>query len=228
MRRGSDRTILDFHRSERGSQALRPSTPSTDAASPHRRIVRRARWGARRGDRQTDAEAGRSGPLVAFDFDGTLTCRDSFRRLSPPGAPAPRGRRAGLLASAPALARYGRDHDRGALKAAMVRQFLRGVRRADLEADAGRYAAARSRGLLRPDALRAWRRWREPRRATGDRHRDAGDHRRALRARPGRRAPDRHPPGVRRRGSRDRRPRRRQLPRGRRRCAACARRSARM
>jgi phosphatidylglycerophosphatase C len=97
-------------------------------------------------------------PLVAFDFDGTLTSRDSFIAFLRWrfGASAFAG---GLLDLAPAAARYLLDRDRGRLKAAAARRFLAGLPRAELEAWAQTFASEQGRSLLRPDALRAWRRW---------------------------------------------------------------------
>jgi phosphatidylglycerophosphatase C len=97
-------------------------------------------------------------PIAAFDFDGTLTSEDSFMAFLRWRAGAS-GYLAGLAALAPAAARYAIDRDRGRIKAAAVRRFLAGMTRAELEAQAQRFATARGRGLLRPDALRAWRRW---------------------------------------------------------------------
>jgi phosphatidylglycerophosphatase C len=97
-------------------------------------------------------------PIVAFDFDGTLTIRDTFTAFLAWRA-GPVGYRAGLARLLPDLARYLRDHDRGRLKAAAVRRFLAGLGRADLEDAARRFAEGRARSLLRPDAIRAWRRW---------------------------------------------------------------------
>jgi phosphatidylglycerophosphatase C len=97
-------------------------------------------------------------PLVAFDFDGTLTSRDSFitfliwrEGLARLGS--------GLLGEARAGLGYLTDRDRGKLKAAVVRRFLGGVPRTQLEREAQEFASERGRALLRPDALRAWRRW---------------------------------------------------------------------
>jgi phosphatidylglycerophosphatase C len=97
-------------------------------------------------------------PLVAFDFDGTLTSRDSFIAFLRWrfGARAFTG---GVLGLAPAVARFALDRDRGRLKAAATRRFLGGMPRAELEAWAQTFASEQGRGLLRPDALRAWRRW---------------------------------------------------------------------
>jgi phosphatidylglycerophosphatase C len=97
-------------------------------------------------------------PLVAFDFDGTLTSRDSFMAFLAWRAGA-RAYAAGLAALAPAGLRYLADRDRGRIKAAAVKRFLRGLTRAELEAAAQAFASARGHALLRPDALRAWRRW---------------------------------------------------------------------
>lgn len=98
-------------------------------------------------------------PIVAFDFDGTLTVRDSFIAFLKWRS---RGRRygIGLLRLAPAALAYVFHRDRGRLKAAAVREFLRGVPRAELEAEARAFAEGNSRNLLRPDAVAAWKRWR--------------------------------------------------------------------
>jgi phosphatidylglycerophosphatase C len=97
-------------------------------------------------------------PLVAFDFDGTLTSRDSFTAFLAWRA-GPARYAAGLASLALAGAAYLVNRDRGRLKAAAVRRFLAGTPRRQLEAEAQAFAAERGRGLLRPDALRAWRRW---------------------------------------------------------------------
>jgi phosphatidylglycerophosphatase C len=97
-------------------------------------------------------------PLVAFDFDGTLTWKDSFLAFLAWRA-GPRRYLAGLAGLLPALGRYPIHRDRGRLKAAAVRRFLAGASRGELEAAAQAFAAEHGRGLLRPDAVRAWRRW---------------------------------------------------------------------
>ena len=51
-------------------------------------------------------------------------------------------------------------HQRGRIKADAVREFLKGVPRAQLEADAREFAEKFSRSMLRPDAVAAWKRWR--------------------------------------------------------------------
>jgi phosphatidylglycerophosphatase C len=97
-------------------------------------------------------------PIVAFDFDGTLTVRDTFRAFLAWRA----GRGAylkGLGSLVPDALRYLRDKSRGRLKAAVVKQFLAGLTREAIDEDARRFAETESVKLLRPDALRAWRRW---------------------------------------------------------------------
>lgn len=101
-----------------------------------------------------------SPPIAAFDFDGTLTVRDSFRaflawrfdtlRLIP-----------GLLRLTPAFLRYAWNQDRGRLKASLVAEFLSGRTIVELEAEAERFAEAAAPRLLRPDAVQAWRDWGE-------------------------------------------------------------------
>jgi len=97
-------------------------------------------------------------PLVAFDFDGTLTCRDSFLDFLAWWA-GPKRYALGMARLAPAALAYLGHRHRGLLKAAMVGEFLGGVPRQDLEDAAALYAAEMSPGLLRPDALRRWRVW---------------------------------------------------------------------
>lgn len=96
-------------------------------------------------------------PIAAFDFDGTLTVRDSFRAYL--------GWKVGLVAYLygyalllPALLRYAKDRDRGLLKAAMVAVYLRGMSRREVEESAEAFAAIAASRLLRPDALETWRR----------------------------------------------------------------------
>ncbi|KIC61031.1 CicA [Brevundimonas nasdae] len=96
--------------------------------------------------------------IVAFDFDGTLTIRDSFteflRWRAGPGAWA-----LGLVKLAPALAAYAKDRDRGRIKAASVKEFLLGVSRQTLEAEASAFAEEIWPRFMRPDALKVWNDW---------------------------------------------------------------------
>lgn len=109
-------------------------------------------------DLRQSETAGRQ--IVAFDFDGTLTIRDSFteflRWRAGPGAWA-----LGLVKLAPAVAAYARDRDRGRIKAASVKEFLKGVDRHTLEAEAERFAEEIWPRFMRPDALKVWHDWGE-------------------------------------------------------------------
>lgn len=98
-------------------------------------------------------------PIVAFDFDGTLTIRDSFIAFLKWRA-GPARYALGLIRLAPGALAYLVHRDRGRIKAAAVREYLRGVPRERLEADARDFAEQVSRSLLRPDAIAAWKRWR--------------------------------------------------------------------
>jgi phosphatidylglycerophosphatase C len=102
--------------------------------------------------------------VVAFDFDGTLTTRDSFTTFLKWRVSRARYAR-GMRRLAPAAGAYLFHRNRGRIKAAAVREFLKGVPRTQLEAEARAFAEAFAPRLLRPDALHTWRRWRE-RRAT--------------------------------------------------------------
>jgi phosphatidylglycerophosphatase C len=95
-------------------------------------------------------------PLVAFDFDGTLTARDSFAAFLMWDAGAASGT-AALARLAPAGLRYLLDHDRARLKAASVAAFLGGRTLASVASAAEAFASAAS--LLRPDALARWDLW---------------------------------------------------------------------
>lgn len=97
--------------------------------------------------------------LVAFDFDGTITVRDSFTAFLRWRA-GPVRYTLGLARLLPAALRYLFDRDRGRIKAAAAGEFLGGTPRAELDAQARRFAATHAETLLRPDALAAWRDWR--------------------------------------------------------------------
>jgi phosphatidylglycerophosphatase C len=97
-------------------------------------------------------------PLVAFDFDGTLTWRDSFRAFLNWNAGSARYG-LGMISLAPAALSFVTDRDRGRLKAAMVARFLTGQSRADLVAKADAFASSHARRLFRPDAIRCWKLW---------------------------------------------------------------------
>jgi len=96
--------------------------------------------------------------IVAFDFDGTLTIRDSFTEFLR-WRVGPGGWALGLVKLAPALAAYARDRDRGRIKAASVREFLHGVDRHTLAVEAARFADQIWPSFMRPDALKVWDDW---------------------------------------------------------------------
>ena len=105
------------------------------------------------------AADGASPPIVAFDFDGTLTVRDSYTAFLKWRTP----RAAWLLGGVrliPAALAYLVHRDRGRIKEQATKVFLGGVSRERLEADARAFAEQSSRSLLRPDAVIAWKRWR--------------------------------------------------------------------
>ncbi|HEY3815473.1 MAG TPA: HAD-IB family hydrolase [Caulobacteraceae bacterium] len=97
-------------------------------------------------------------PIVAFDFDGTLSVRDSFMALLAWRTPGLRFV-SGLLKLAPAGSRYLFNRDRNALKAAAVSEFLTGVTRNQLETDSAGFRDAVWDSFMRPDALACWAEW---------------------------------------------------------------------
>lgn len=98
-------------------------------------------------------------PLVAFDFDGTITTRDSFTAFLRWRA-GPIRYALGVLRLLPGVLAYLIHRDRGRIKAQAVAEFLKGVPREDFEADARTFAELYAPRLFRPDALATWRRWR--------------------------------------------------------------------
>ena len=97
-------------------------------------------------------------PIVAFDFDGTLITRDSYAAFVRWQAGPWRGLVGGLRLT-PALLAYAVARDRGALKAATARIFLKGLTPEQLTAAAERFAESHAARLFRPDALACWRDW---------------------------------------------------------------------
>ena len=97
--------------------------------------------------------------LIAFDFDGTLTTKDSFMAFLRWRA-GPLGFAAGMIRLIPDAIQYLLRHDRALIKAAAVKVFLKGLSRPELEADARRFAEHIGPTLFRSDALATWRRWR--------------------------------------------------------------------
>jgi phosphatidylglycerophosphatase C len=107
----------------------------------------------------SSAGLSRQGPLVAFDFDGTLTTTDSFTAFLRwrTGSLAYYG---DMVRMIPAGVRYLLRRDRGRIKSAAIRVYLRGLPREVLEQEAAEFASVMAPVLLRPDALRVWRRHR--------------------------------------------------------------------
>ncbi|MGA0607068.1 HAD family hydrolase [Phenylobacterium sp. VNQ135] len=99
-------------------------------------------------------------PIVAFDFDGTITTKDSFTTFLKWRA-GPVRWWLGCLQLVPAALAYLVHRDRGRIKAAAVSVYLRGVPHDRLQADADRFAELFAAKLFRPDALATWRRWQE-------------------------------------------------------------------
>jgi phosphatidylglycerophosphatase C len=98
--------------------------------------------------------------VVAFDFDGTITVRDSFTdflRWKVGGARY----LAGMARLAPSGLQYLLDRDRGRIKAAAAKEFLYGMRREELEEAARDFAKAEAQNLLRNDAVATFRWWRQ-------------------------------------------------------------------
>ena len=103
-------------------------------------------------------------PIVAFDFDGTLTAHDSFAAFLR-WRTGPWRWSLGLVQLAPSLLAYVATHDRDRLKSACVRVFLKKLSRDQMTEEATRFANCKFKRLIRPDALDAWRR-----------HQAQGDH----------------------------------------------------
>jgi phosphatidylglycerophosphatase C len=96
--------------------------------------------------------------IVAFDFDGTLTVRDSFNaflvwRTSPLRLVS------GLASLTPSILRYVFDRDRERLKSAAVATWLRGLTPEALQREAEAFCEEVWDRFMRPDALETWRRW---------------------------------------------------------------------
>src|ERR1700761_4867141 len=99
-----------------------------------------------------------SRPIVAFDFDGTLTVKDSYTAfLAWRAGPLAYG--LGALRLIPAGLAYLADSDRGRIKMAATRPWLGGLSRNEIEGAARAFAESHAAALIRPDALAAWRRW---------------------------------------------------------------------
>lgn len=101
-----------------------------------------------------------SPPIVAFDFDGTLTVRDSFTNFLKWRVGGARYA-VGMARLAGAGLGYMLNRDRGRIKAAATREFLRGVSRQQLEDETREFAKQCAQNLMRHDAVATFRWWRE-------------------------------------------------------------------
>ena len=101
-----------------------------------------------------------SPPIVAFDFDGTLTVRDSFTSFLKWRAGGARYA-LGMARLAGAGFGYMLNRDRGRIKAAATKEFLRGVSRQQLEDETREFAKQCAQDLMRHDAVATFRWWRE-------------------------------------------------------------------
>lgn len=97
-------------------------------------------------------------PIVAFDFDGTLTVRDSFTAFLK-WKVGPERWRTGLLAMAPQLAAYALERDRQKLKEAAIKRFMPYTGVTTLAVEAEQFARETWDILMRPDALAVWNDW---------------------------------------------------------------------
>lgn len=98
--------------------------------------------------------------IVAFDFDGTLTVRDSFTSFLKWRVGAARYN-IGMVRLAGAGFNYLLDRDRGRIKAAAAKEFLYGVPYRQLEEEARAFAMECAQDLMRHDAVATFRWWRE-------------------------------------------------------------------
>ncbi len=97
--------------------------------------------------------------IVAFDFDGTLSFRDSFLAFLA-WRSGPLRYTLGLLRLLPGALSYLFHRDRGRLKALATWVFLRGLPREELERTCLDFSRSPlGRRLIRPDAEQCWREW---------------------------------------------------------------------
>lgn len=92
-------------------------------------------------------------PIAAFDFDGTISSRDSLKDFALFSIGLLNCSRAYLRVAPQALQWLCARRSRQTLKTAFLRACWMGMPRADLEALARQYAATRLPRLIRPDML---------------------------------------------------------------------------
>ena len=93
--------------------------------------------------------------IVAFDFDGTITARDSYTAFLRWRA-GPWRYWVGIIRLAPSALAYMFHRDRGRIKAEATKEFLHGVPRETLEEEANVFAREMAQSLLRSDAVSTW------------------------------------------------------------------------
>lgn len=93
--------------------------------------------------------------VVAFDFDGTLTWRDSFISFLL-YAKSALGVGMSFVAQPSLATDYLKTKDRGALKSRLLYKLLGPIPEIELELLANAFATAKGMRLFRPDALKAW------------------------------------------------------------------------
>lgn len=122
-----------------------------------KKIAGKTAGSARRGAKATpDAKK-----IVAFDFDGTLTYKDSFIAF----LQATRGnlQMASALAFKPnMLIDYVKTRDRGALKARLLYSLLGDISQRELEILVKAFVTKTGKSLFRPDALAGWQEHDQP------------------------------------------------------------------
>ena len=90
--------------------------------------------------------------ITVFDFDGTITTKDTFALFLRYYAGTPKWA-AKILSLLPIFSAYGLKFiDRNAVKAHVIRRFFRNARKEVLDAKAERFAAEVIPGLIRPQA----------------------------------------------------------------------------
>ena len=94
-------------------------------------------------------------PVAAFDFDGTLTYKDSFNAFLIDSCGFFRVAATVVLSPDLGLA-YLATRDRGALKSRLIFKLLGPITRAKLEGKVSRFISGRGIGLFRPDARAEW------------------------------------------------------------------------
>lgn len=99
--------------------------------------------------------------IAAFDFDGTLTYKDSFTAFLVWHCGYPK--LVWAFISTPSLIiNYIKTKDRGALKSRLIHKLLGGIKRSELERLIAAFADSHKNKLFRPDAVAAWTEQKQP------------------------------------------------------------------